>query len=83
MNDLFDDIDEVKDYGRIRKLKLSNNELIFEQEDPYGFWSVHFAKGQVPNTLKTQKWTTYNLAEEAVMNYLKNKDRVKEIKQEV
>jgi hypothetical protein len=47
----------------------SGNKLNFERRDPYGFWSIHYDKGQVPAALKGN-YTTYEQAKAAADRYL-------------
>lgn len=71
LNDLFDmDSTEGRDLSRTRVLDLENgNSYILEAKDPYGFWYVRAAKGNVPEHLKGA-FTSFAKAEEAVKLYL-------------
>ena len=43
----------------------SGNKLICTRTDPYGFWSISFERGAVPNELKGS-YTTFNNAMRAI-----------------
>ena len=75
MIDLFNDFTGDKDLGKIRTIELENNKINLKCEDPHGFWTVHFERGQMPEDLKGW-YTTFDLAEKAVMAYLQRKKRV-------
>jgi hypothetical protein len=47
----------------------SGNKLHFERRDPYGFWSIHYDKGQVPAELKGN-YTSYDQAAAAANRYI-------------
>lgn len=74
-------LDEAsKDLGRHRTLALEEkngvkNKIHFKQSDPYGFWTVNFDKGTMPEEL-TGQYTTYEYAEKSVRAYLNEKGRV-------
>lgn len=66
----FTDIEKSKDLGNKRSLTLENgNKIHFERTDPYGFWKVHYDKGQVPEKLKGN-YTSFDIAMVAVKSYL-------------
>ena len=68
--DDFNDYDTTKDLPNIRKVTLSNgSSLTLKREDPYGFWSVHYEKGQVPERLKGL-YTSPHEAMKDITNYL-------------
>ena len=63
------------DLANKRVMTLDNGaKLIFERKDPYGFWSIHYEKGQVPEDLQGH-YTTFDLAQKDVARYLARKDK--------
>ena len=69
------EVETPKDLGRIRTLALEGgNSVTFKCSDPYGFWTIHLEKGQVPHSL-TGQYTTYEYAEKEMRAYLRSKDR--------
>jgi hypothetical protein len=78
---LFDILDQNtdKDLASVRTFQLDNNKVIVTKEDPYGFWSIKFEKGRLPNDLSGH-FTSFDHAEKAVQLWLARKDRdVKEV----
>ena len=60
---------------RTRFVELSNgNKLYAKQSDPFGFWTVNFDKGQVPDSLN-QTFTTFRHASKAIEAYLKQRKK--------
>lgn len=80
----FTEIEGDKDLGNKRSLTLENgNKIYFERKDPYGFWYIHYDKGQMPEKLRGA-YTSYDRAKLAVDSYLANlKPEKKEKKKEV
>lgn len=78
---LFDIFDQNtdKDLASVRTFQLDNNKVIATKEDPYGFWTIKFERGRVPDELSGH-FTTFQQAEKMVMAWIakKNKD-VKEV----
>lgn len=79
----FTAIEGNKDLGSKRSLTLENgNTIHFERTDPYGFWYVHYDKGQMPEKLRGA-YTSYDRARADVDSYLANlKPEKKEKKKE-
>jgi hypothetical protein len=70
---MISDFQESKDLDSKRSLTLENgNKIYIERKDPYGFWDIHYDKGQIPDSLKG-KFTSYDRAEHAVKVYLSEK----------
>ena len=68
------DVISDKDLSKIRTIELDNgNMLIVENKDPYGFWYVHYEKGQLPKRMQGA-YTTWEYALAAVKRYLAEKD---------
>lgn len=67
-------VDVDRDLARRRVLELDNNKIIIEKKDPYGFWYVHFERGQMPASLGGS-YTSYSVAEAEIMTYLRLKQR--------
>jgi len=68
------DAGEVKDLSKVRTVELENgNTIIIENKDPYGFWYVHYEKGQMPKKLHGA-YTSFDYALSAVRHYLQEKD---------
>jgi hypothetical protein len=63
-------VSDDRDLRNKRSIELTNgNKIHFERSDPYGFWKVHYDKGQVPVKLQGQ-YTSFEQAEMAVRGYL-------------
>lgn len=79
MTELMDlDGETPRDNGRHRTLALEDgNKIHFKASDPFGFWSINFERGQLPESLSDQVWTTYDEAEKAVKAYLVSKKKEK------
>lgn len=66
--------DPSRDDPRVKVIELDNNKLVMKRTDPYGFISLNFERGQLPESLKGQ-YTTWEAARAAVENYLTLKGR--------
>jgi hypothetical protein len=66
--------DSSRDDPRVKVIELDNNKLMMKRTDPYGFISLSFERGQLPESLKGQ-YTTWESARAAVENYLTLKGR--------
>jgi hypothetical protein len=55
-----------------RTVELNSNKIHFDRKDPYGFWFVHYDKGQVPASLQGA-FTSFDRALLAVSTYLETK----------
>jgi hypothetical protein len=79
-----DNFDPDKDLRRTREVDFGdNNKLLVKCTDPYGFWSIHYQKGEVPQALQGT-YTTFDEAMKAIKTYLLNTPspaKKKEIKQ--
>lgn len=78
---LFDILDQNtdKDLSSVRTFQLDNNKVIVTKEDPFGFWSIKFEKGRLPDDLSGH-FTSFDKAEKAVNVWLERKNRdVKEV----
>ena len=65
-----EDFDFEEQLVNKRAVTLKNgNTINFVRSDPYGFWTVHYEKGQMPDHL-TGQFTSYDRAETAVKAYL-------------
>lgn len=67
---------EISHYEEnLRVIDLGNNKLYLKREDPFGFISINFDKGQVPVSLRG-KYTAFDIALRDVERYLESKKRV-------
>lgn len=78
MNDPFSS-DVKRDLPAVKRIELENNTIYIKKTDPYGFWTVNFDKGQMPENLRGS-YTSFSDAEREVLTYLRNKKRLKEIR---
>lgn len=80
MYDLQDHVGD-KDMSRTRTFELDNgNKLIAKQTDPYGFWRLHLASGNLPGWLKDQDFNEWGQVVKAVEKYIhQRKEAEKEI----
>lgn len=70
-----DYFDETRDTPRTRTILLDNgNKLHVTASDPYGLFTIHFDKGQIPESLSGQ-YTSYDEAMKAIKVYLQNKKK--------
>lgn len=62
---------EVQDHlDSLRTINLTNgNKINLKRNDPYGFWSVHYERGQVPAQLQGL-YTESEIALQAVKAYI-------------
>ena len=70
--DLFEQehVSVEKDLSNVRVIELNNgNKINIKRNDPYGFWTVHYEKGQIPKALMGN-FTSYELARKQVMSHL-------------
>jgi hypothetical protein len=44
--------DQVEIQENLRSIPVGKNILHAKREDPYGFWTIHFERGEVPDFLK-------------------------------
>lgn len=72
------EFDPNSDDPRVRVINLDNNKIYMKRTDPFGFIEVNFDKGQMPEALADGKFTTWDAAERAVYQYLREKDRLAE-----
>lgn len=57
----------------VRTIKLPDgNKLNIKRNDPYGFWTIHFHAGQVPEHLRGQ-YTSIDIARREVDLYLEKR----------
>lgn len=67
---MMEDFKGAKDLDGRRSVTLENgNKLIIERTDPYGFWKVHYEKGQIPDKL-SGLYTSYDRAMVDVNSYI-------------
>ena len=71
-DDIFDDEYDKEHSGKSRKIELDNNTININCEDPYGFWYISIAKGQIPDKLKGA-YTSFDQALRDVNVWLKDK----------
>lgn len=65
---------EDEEHTSQKTLLLNNrNKIVMRRHDPYGFITVHFGKGKMPDRLQGE-FTSYHDAEKFVMSYLKSND---------
>lgn len=64
----------TKDLSSDRVFNLDNNKLHIRKSDPYGFWTVSYERGQVPESIGGQ-YTSPMEAEKAVLTYLAAKGK--------
>lgn len=68
---MFDLLDQSgdKDLANVRSFDLGNNKIRMTREDPYGFVSISYERGQIPESLKGA-YTSFEEARKAVESYL-------------
>lgn len=75
IDSLFDDYElGTKEFGRERTFDVPNNTLTVRQNGPYGFWTLHLKRGQLPAKY-TGMYTSYSEAEKAVEDYKRYKTK--------
>lgn len=69
-----DFIDVLDHQDSLRTIQLDNGSTVnIKRTDPYGFWSIHYEKGQVPQNL-SGSYTSDTAAIEALKSYLSTKN---------
>lgn len=68
------DYDDIDVNERLISIDLGNNKINMKRTDPYGFWTIGFDKGQVPEKLRGL-YTSAEVARRAVTAYLDEKGR--------
>jgi hypothetical protein len=64
------DFQDTNDLKRTREIELSDGQkLVLKCSDPYGFWTIHYLKGEIPDFLKGN-YTSFIEAEKRVQTYL-------------
>jgi hypothetical protein len=53
-----------------------NNKLLVKCTDPYGFWAIHYSKGETPSSLKGD-YTSFDHAMKAITAYVARMPEVK------
>ena len=66
----------VVDLPNIRTFVSGDTEINLHREDPYGLWRIEWAIGRTPADLVGQRFTTPQMAENALASFLQKKDRV-------
>ena len=72
MHNVTESQDNGKDLSARRVIKTDGNEIFVERHDPYGFWTIRYKNGTMPETLKGQ-YTRAEYAIRAVNHYLELK----------
>lgn len=76
--DIFSDhVDPTRDVPRERTIEFGTNPFRVRADDPYGFWSIHRDKGQVPERLSGH-YTSYEKAAQAVDLYIRTMPQTQE-----
>jgi hypothetical protein len=45
-------LDQVEIQENLRSIPVGKNILHAKRQDPYGFWTIHFERGEIPAELK-------------------------------
>lgn len=70
-----EDFHDTQTLGNERVIHEGTNPVVIRRKDPFGFWSIHYRRGPVPEGLKGD-YTTPWKAREAFEHYLTlNPDR--------
>jgi hypothetical protein len=65
--------DQIEYDENLRSIPIGKNILHARREDPYGFWTMHFERGEVPDELKGT-YTTFDHCLKRIQIYLKKKN---------
>lgn len=65
------DFNDTQTMGSERVIYEGTNPVTIKKRDPFGFWTIHYRRGPVPESLKGD-FTTPWLAKDAFDNYLLN-----------
>lgn len=69
------DVDRERDLSKNRVVKLEDGtKVIIRMTDPYGYWSIHYEKGRIPEDLKGS-FTDFNMAVQKVKTYFQSKGK--------
>ena len=72
MEDVTFEVMNSDDDHRVTIIELQHNHIRIKCNDPYGFWTIHYDKGQVPEGLRGQ-YTSHVNAMNALKPYLVKK----------
>lgn len=61
----------------VRFIEIGKNKLFMKREDPYGFISINYERGDVPEELKGT-YTSFDEARKRIQRYLEKKQEVVE-----
>lgn len=74
LSDIHDEDIEKEHMGKVRKIALTNgNHVWIECVDPFGFWKVKLKKGQLPDFIRNNTYTTFLGALNDVNRWLENR----------
>jgi hypothetical protein len=71
-------MDQITDTSeKRRKFELDNGSILIASciNDPYGFWRLHWEKGDTPSALLSGSFTSFAEAQKAVTRYCNEENR--------
>lgn len=71
-----EEFDPNRDDPRTKVIQLDTNKIYLKRTDPYGFIELSLERGGLPENLKTARFTTWEDANKAVAQYMKDRDKV-------
>jgi hypothetical protein len=65
--------DQIEYNENLRSIPVGKNTLHARRDDPYGFWTMHFERGEVPDELKGT-YTSFDQCWKRIQIYLNKKN---------
>lgn len=66
----FTNVEDLHDLRKEREVDFGdNNKLLVRCTDPYGFWTIHYSKGETPRSLQGS-YTSFDEAMKSINAYV-------------
>jgi hypothetical protein len=65
-------LDQIQREENLRSVPVGKNILHAKRQDPYGFWTIHFERGEIPAELKGS-FTSFGEAWKRIEIYLEKR----------
>ena len=71
-----EEFDPSRDDPRQKVIFIDTNKIYMKRTDPYGFIELSLDRGSLPDSIKNQKFTTWEAAKVAVDRYIEDRAKV-------